>query len=128
MASGLKIFTLLVYKDLIVRKRHWRMFIFLQILVPIALFSLFQALRDYNIHSPVKITNNTFYPIQTKDELMNIDNGLTKLYYLPTNEYTDSIMNNTRHCLGLVSESKFKVFSYFGNIIVVFKEVYTCLS
>lgn len=106
MASGLKIFMLLLYKDLIVRKRHWRMIILLQTLVPIALFSLLQAVRDYSVQSPVKITENTYYPIQKKDDLMHLDNALTKLYYLPTNKYTSRIMESTRYCLGLLPDSK----------------------
>lgn len=113
MASGLKIFILLLYKDLIVRKRHWRMILFLQTLVPIALFSLLQAVRDFSAQSPVNVTENTYYPIQTKNDLIKIDNSLTKLYYLPKSNYTNMIMESTRYCLGLLPESKLKVLLYF---------------
>ncbi|XP_011141339.1 ATP-binding cassette sub-family A member 1 [Harpegnathos saltator] len=106
MASGLKVMALLLYKDLIVRKRHWRMIFFLQTLVPIALFSLLQAVRDFSVQSPVRVTENTYYPVQTKDDLlMNIDNALTKLYYLPQNDYTDRVMESARHCLKLLPEN-----------------------
>lgn len=112
----LRIFALLLYKDLIVRMRHWRTTLFLQTLVPIALFTLLQAVRDYSVQSPVKVTENTYYPIQTKNDLIDIENELNKLYYLPKNKYTDRIMNSTRYCLGLLPESKFKVVLYFLNV------------
>ncbi|XP_014485767.1 PREDICTED: ATP-binding cassette sub-family A member 1-like [Dinoponera quadriceps] len=105
MASRLKMFALLLYKNLIVRKRHWRTIIFLQTLVPILLFSLLQAVRDYSVKSPVNITKNIHYPIQTKADLTNIDHDLTRLYYLPKNNYTIRIMESTRYCLGLISEN-----------------------
>lgn len=106
MACGCKIFALLLYKNLIVRKRHWRMTILLQTLVPIALFSLLQAVRDYSVQPPVVMNESTYHPIQTQDKLMNIDNDINVIYYLPKNEYTDKIMESTRKCLGLVPDSK----------------------
>lgn len=107
MASEWKIFGLLLYKDLIVRMRHWRMTLFLQALVPIGLFVLLQAVRDFNAQPPTIINENTFYPIQTQDDLMEkLDNDLNNVYYLPKNAYTAKIMESARKCLGLVSESK----------------------
>ncbi|XP_029158875.1 LOW QUALITY PROTEIN: retinal-specific ATP-binding cassette transporter-like [Nylanderia fulva] len=106
MASGLKILGLLLYKDLIVRKRHWRMIIFLQALIPIGLVALLQAVRDFSANPPVIINETTFYPIQTQADLMEkLDNGLNNVYYLPKNPHIDMIMESARHCLGLVSEN-----------------------
>lgn len=107
MASTWKIFTLLLYKDLIVRKRHWRTTIFLQILLPIALFSLLQAMRDYSVQPPEKVNESTYYPIQTQDSLMEyLDNDIHFVYYLPENKYTNNIMKSVRDCLKLMPKSK----------------------
>lgn len=109
MTNGWKIFGLLLYKDLIVRMRHWRMILLLQALVPIGLFALLQAVRDFSAQSPIVINETTFYPIQSQDDLMEkLDNGLNNVYYLPRNPYTDKIMESARNCLGLLSESKLK--------------------
>ncbi|KAM0731026.1 Phospholipid-transporting ATPase ABCA3 [Formica fusca] len=106
MASGWKIFGLLLYKDLIVRKRHWRTILFLQAFLPIGLFALLQAVRDFSAQTPIKINESTFYSIQTQNDLMEkLDNDLNNIYYLPRSTYTDKIMESARNCLGLVSES-----------------------
>jgi len=109
MASGLKIFGLLLYKNLIVRKRHWRMTILLQALVPIGLVVLLQAVRDFSVQPPVKINESTYYPMYTQDELMKkINSELNKVYYVPKNtEITEKIMEPVRRCLGLMPESKY---------------------
>lgn len=108
MASEWKIFSLLLYKDLIVRKRHWGMTLFLQTLIPVGLFVLLQAVRDFNAEPPTIINGSTFYPIQTQDDLMeNINDELNNVYYLPKNAYTVKIMESARQCLRLVSESKY---------------------
>ncbi|TGZ53371.1 phospholipid-transporting ATPase ABCA3 [Temnothorax longispinosus] len=106
MASGWKIFGLLMYKNLIVRKRHWRSAIFLQALVPIVLFALLQALRDFSVQPPVVVNQSTYYPINTQDELMRkLDNDLHKVYYVPKNPYTEKIMESVRYCLVLLPKS-----------------------
>jgi len=110
MASGWKIFGLLMYKNMIIRKRHWRMTIFLQALVPIIVFTLLQAVRDFSVQPPVVVNVSTHYPLYTQDELMKrIDNALNKVYYVPKNAYTDKIMESVRHCLRLLPESKYKM-------------------
>ncbi|XP_018365508.1 PREDICTED: retinal-specific ATP-binding cassette transporter-like [Trachymyrmex cornetzi] len=106
MASGWKIFGLLMYKNMIVRKRHWRMTIFLQALVPIIVFALLQAVRDFSVQPPVVVNVSTYYPLYTQDELMEkIDHALNKVYYVPKNAYTDKIMESVRHCLRLLPEN-----------------------
>lgn len=83
------------------------MTLFLQALVPIGLFALLQAVRDFNAQPPTIINENTYYPIQTQDDLIKkIDYDLNNVYYLPKNTYTNKIMESARNCLGLVSESK----------------------
>lgn len=108
MASGWKIFGLLLLKDFIVRKRHWRMTILLQALVPIGLFALLQAVRDFSVESPVVVNTTTYYPVYTQDELMmKIDNDINKVYFLPENPHTEKIMESVRYCLHLLPDSEY---------------------
>ncbi|XP_011251490.2 retinal-specific ATP-binding cassette transporter [Camponotus floridanus] len=106
MASEWKIFGLLLYKDLIVRMRHWGMTLFLQALVPIGLFVLLQAVRDFNAEPPTILNESTYYPIQTQGDLMQtIDFGLNYVYYLPKNAYTFKTMESARKCLSLLPDN-----------------------
>lgn len=97
------------------------MILLLQALVPIGLFALLQAVRDFSAQSPIVISETTFYPIQSQDDLMEkLDNGLNNVYYLPQNTYTDKIMESARNCLGLLSESKFKKIAvYFRKNMII---------
>ncbi|XP_078049321.1 phospholipid-transporting ATPase ABCA3 isoform X2 [Augochlora pura] len=99
MANKIRIFGLLLYKNLKVRIRHWKSAIFLQCLVPIALFVLIQAIRDYTVQPPRIINESTYYPIETKDELTEINTQFTVLYYVPQNEYTEKIVEDIQMCL-----------------------------
>ena len=56
------------------------MILLLQALVPIGLFALLQAVRDFSAQSPIVINETTFYPIQSQDDLMEkLDNGLNNV-------------------------------------------------
>ena len=104
MASKMRIFGLLLYKNLIVRLRHWKMGIFMQCLIPVALFVLIQAVRDFSVQPPRVIKESTYYPIETKEELTVINRDFTFLYYVPKDAHTDSIMEDARMCLKMPSE------------------------
>ncbi|XP_076622006.1 phospholipid-transporting ATPase ABCA3 [Colletes latitarsis] len=104
MANRLRILRLLLYKNLIVRIRHWKSAIFLQCMVPIALFVLIQAVRDFSVQPPHVIKESTYYPIETKEELTEINRDFTFLYYVPQNEDTEKIVENARRCLKLTFE------------------------
>ncbi|XP_076222279.1 ATP-binding cassette sub-family A member 17 isoform X2 [Nomia melanderi] len=107
MANGIRIFGLLLYKNLLVRIRHWKSAVFLQCLVPITLFVLIQAVRDFSVQPPQVINENTYYPLEDTDELTDINMGYTYLYYMPQNEYTEKIIEDTRMCLKLPAEKVF---------------------
>lgn len=107
MANNMRTFALLLYKNLLIRCRHWKTTIFIQCLIPIALFVLIQAVRDFSVQPPRVINESTYYPIYTKDELTLINRDLTILYYVPQNSYTKNIVHDTRMCLGLPQESNY---------------------
>ncbi|CAL7939780.1 unnamed protein product [Xylocopa violacea] len=101
MMDKIRIFCLLLYKNLMVRGRHWKMTIFVQCLMPIALFTLIQAVRDYSVKPPRVINESSYYPIETKEELTVINREFLLLYYVPQNSYTESIIEDVRMCLNL---------------------------
>ncbi|KOC60391.1 ABC transporter A family member 6 [Habropoda laboriosa] len=105
MGSTIRTFGLLLYKNLLIRKRHWKMTIFLQCLVPITLFILIQAMRDFSVQPPRIINESTYYPIETKDKLTYLNREFTVLYYVPQNSYTESILEDVRMCLKLPKEN-----------------------
>jgi len=113
MVNTWKVLALLLHKNLIVRKRHWCMTLFLQALVPIGLFALLQAARDFSVELPKVINESTHYSVDTQDELMEyLHNNFSEIYYLPKNEYTDEIMESARNCLQLLPESKCYCYLY----------------
>lgn len=105
MKSDIRTFGLLLYKNLIIRRRHWKLTIFLQCLIPIALFMLIQAVRDFSVQPPRVINESTYYPIETKEELTVLNRDYTFLYYVPQNLYTETILEDVRMCLKLSHES-----------------------
>ncbi|XP_076395704.1 phospholipid-transporting ATPase ABCA3 isoform X2 [Megachile rotundata] len=102
MANNIRLFALLLYKNLIVRCRHWKTTLFVQCLIPIALFVLIQATRDFSVQPPRKINESTHYH---PDELTSINIDMTFLYYVPRNSYTQNLMNDIRLCLRLPYEN-----------------------
>lgn len=116
----MRTFNLLLYKNLLVRMRHWKTGLFLQSMVPIALFVLLQTVRDFSVQPRKVINESTYYPIETKEELTGaINRELTFIYYVPQNEYTENIMESTRVCLEMPSSSRC-CFLNFNFLIILF--------
>lgn len=110
MANKFRVFSLLMWKNYTVRKRHWKVSLLVEICIPLLLFVLTQVVRDFAVgnSSYVKIEiNDTIYPIQTKDEILRFMNDIkTFVYFVPKNNYTKDIMETTRGCLSLPENSK----------------------
>ncbi|XP_017876215.1 ABC transporter A family member 1-like [Ceratina calcarata] len=101
MGSKLRTFGLLLYKDVLVRKRHWKATIFLQCLIPLATFILIQSIRDLTVQPPLVINESTYYPIETKESLPMLNNEFSFLYYVPRNSYIRNVTESIRMCLQL---------------------------
>ncbi|KAI4504278.1 hypothetical protein M0802_000749 [Mischocyttarus mexicanus] len=100
MNEWCRVFGLLLRKNCIVRLRHWKVTLFIQILLPVILFALTQALRDLNSGPPTVITTNTYYPFKSKDDLLNlVRKSLIKIYFVPNDTSTKEFMNSTAKCL-----------------------------
>lgn len=107
MANKRGTFSLLMWKNLIVRKRHWKAGLFVQICLPFALFALTQLTRDLSATAPVRVENITHYDVIIKEEAFStIDMTANFIYFLPNNSFVDELMSETRLCLGLPSDSK----------------------
>lgn len=127
MASGWRVFILLLWKNFIVRRRHWLVSSLIQIGIPLLIFGLTQISRD-NI-SKYTINNNNpggnipdakdkYYPIWSKDDLIyTMKYRHTYLYYAPINNLTVNLMNLTAKCLTYPTESKCL---FFFNIFEIF--------
>lgn len=106
MASKWRVFALLMWKNLIVRKRHWKAGLFVQICLPFALFALTQLTRDLSATAPKRVENITHYNVITEEEAQEtIDMTANLVYYLPKNEFVDDLMYETGVCLGLPSDN-----------------------
>ena len=106
MKEKLRIFRLLLYKNFLVRKRHWKMGLFVEILIPLLLFLLIQACRDFSANQPQVFENNTYYELKTKGELITKVNYMTIIYFVPENRFTRTLMEKTRSCLKFPNDSK----------------------
>ena len=97
-----------MWKNLIVRKRHWKIGLLVQICLPVALFALTQLTRDLSATTPEKIEDDTFYPVRTKQDILEYINiGNTLVPFVPKNNFTEDLMEKTRNCLGLRAERKY---------------------
>ncbi|XP_043500226.1 ATP-binding cassette sub-family A member 7-like [Polistes fuscatus] len=100
MREWCRIFGLLLRKNFIVRLMHWKVTLFVQILLPITLFALMQALRDLNSGPPIVVTIDTYYPPKSEDDLLkNAKKSLLKIYFVPNDPSTEEFMKLTARCL-----------------------------
>jgi ATP-binding cassette subfamily A (ABC1) protein 3 len=106
MKEKLRIFRLLLYKNFLIRKRHWKMGLFVEILIPLSLFILIQACRDFSASQPEKCENNTYHDIKTKADLITKVNYMNIIYFVPENRFTRTLMEKTRGCLKFPNDSK----------------------
>ncbi|XP_066601076.1 phospholipid-transporting ATPase ABCA3-like [Prorops nasuta] len=106
MMEFFRIFSLIMYKNFIVRKRQWKMIFFFQMVIPLLLFLLTQAVRAFSVETPIKIPESTYYPIRNETELMErIQISYTYLYFIPNNKDTTRIIKQTRSCFPVSSNS-----------------------
>ncbi|XP_014231053.1 ATP-binding cassette sub-family A member 3-like isoform X1 [Trichogramma pretiosum] len=99
MKEKFRMFRLLLYKNYLVRKRHWKMGLFVEILIPVLLFMLIQACRDFSAQQPQEFVNNTYYETESKEELIQSANYQTMIYFVPENRFTRTLIEKTRKCL-----------------------------
>lgn len=60
VVSKFWVFQLLLYKNFLVRKKQWKLILFVEFLVPLLLFMLIQSGRDLSSEPPKKIDYDTY--------------------------------------------------------------------
>ena len=101
----LRIFKLLLSKNFLVRKRHWKMGLFVEIIIPFLLFLLIQSSRDFSADPLEHILENTTHEIITKNDLLQKFSITTTIFYVPITNFTTSIVEKMRVCLRLPKDS-----------------------
>ena len=108
-----RIFSLLMYKNFLVRKRHWKSAIFVQIMLPVLLFLFVQTIRTLILKpidspsKPSKNNNNSIYKISEMDILIKEHDYVLKyitIYYTPIDEFTNQTMTSVRDCLSFPND------------------------
>ncbi|XP_046465259.1 phospholipid-transporting ATPase ABCA3 isoform X1 [Neodiprion pinetum] len=103
MGDGWRIMYLLLHKNLIIRKRHWIGTI-AEVVTPACIIAIIMALRTLIPSGTTVVTNSTIYPVQNRTYLeSNFFPDLLRIFYLPQNDFTTSLMENSTECLGIAS-------------------------
>lgn len=91
----LRKFGLVVWKNLLLRKRHWIVTSF-EIVIPVALFILAAVIRSQLRSPDVTHVSANYFPIQNEDNVTSniLGHCNTTVLYAPNNTCTSSIMNN----------------------------------
>lgn len=94
----LKTLWILLHKNFLVRKKSWFHTVLFQCFIPLFLISVFSSLVRYS-HVTVDQFNDTFYEIETINDLLQSIDHRNILYYTPNNSKTWEIMDRARKCL-----------------------------
>lgn len=98
IAEKMRTCKLLLYKNFLVRKRHWKMGLFVEFAIPLLLLGSIWEVRNLASHPSVERNESIIYPIQEKSDFFP-ERG-TKIYVVPDNPFVTSYMEEVRHCLG----------------------------
>jgi hypothetical protein len=92
----LRKFGLVVWKNLLLRKRHWIVTSF-EIVIPVVLFILAAVIQSLLQPSAAIHVSASYRPIQNEDEVTSYISSVcnTSVLYAPNNTFTRSIMDNT---------------------------------
>jgi hypothetical protein len=92
----LRKFGLIVWKNLLLRKRHWIVTSF-EIVIPVVLFILIAVIRS-QLKSPDVVVNVSanYFPIQEENEVTSYISYFCKntVLYAPNNSFANCIMGN----------------------------------
>lgn len=132
-----RVFLLLLWKNFVVRRRHWIVSSLLQIGIPLLIVGLIQLSRD-NITKYSHGYPNTYpdgndqnikdeyYPVKTKYDLLREYefSRPSYLFYAPKNGFTENLMNLTASCLSSPTHKTSGIYISFYNIIYFFFDLF----
>ncbi|XP_046753811.1 phospholipid-transporting ATPase ABCA7-like [Diprion similis] len=102
LSTRVKHLGLLLYKNILVRKRHLINTI-VEILLPACIVLIILAVRSHLDVEPIHVRNNTYYEMRTSTDVVR-DNSraLFRLYYKPQTVVTKNLMKNVAQCMGIL--------------------------
>ena len=102
----LRIFGLLLYKNFLVRKRHWKMALFVEILIPLLLFVSIWGARNLVARPPTELGKHAYL---AQDQELHLPEGRKHLFVVPNNDFIKNIMKDVRECFKMnPGDSKYK--------------------
>lgn len=101
--ESLRTFIPLLYKTWLIRKKHWRRVLILQIAFPFLLLMLMKSVRDFN--TPPQEREEYSLEMDTLEE--NQFHPDLNIYFSPSNDETKDVMKSVTTCLELESTSIF---------------------
>lgn len=101
----------ILWKNYIIRKRHWLLTL-LTIIIPTILFAFFGYARSKTAGVSKNFVNTTSYnePIDIHDLYKKINRHDTKLYYAPNTQFTEEIVNLARLKLHILHDGTFNIY------------------
>ncbi|XP_015521738.2 retinal-specific phospholipid-transporting ATPase ABCA4 [Neodiprion lecontei] len=92
----------LIYKNIIVRKRHL-IGTLIEILLPACIVATILAVRSNLDVEPIHVRNSTYYEMRTSSEVVrDTSRSRVRLYYKPQTELTKNLMRNVTECMGIL--------------------------
>lgn len=104
IAEWLRVFRLLLYKDFLVRKRHWKSTVIIQLVLPFLVFIMCLAIRDLSSEKPKKVDHDTYDAMKSSKDLLEYYSKVPTLLYSPNNTETHKLMKKVQKCLAMKSK------------------------
>lgn len=99
LREKLRVFGLLLYKNFLVRQRHWKVALFVEILIPILLFASVWDIRNEVAAPPQRAGKNETYDIRSIANHRPDRNP--RLHVVPYPPFIKALMEDVRQCLGM---------------------------
>lgn len=136
LADQRRILKLLLWKNFVIRKRHWLVSLLFQIIIPLLIFGCTQIPRDetsrasrFNEINSIPSNNDQdmrdeYFPKLTINEVQYRFKP-KHLYFAPQNYFTEDLMKRTASCLSFPNKGKFLflLFKYNILIFIIFKNL-----
>ncbi|KAJ8686330.1 hypothetical protein QAD02_022124 [Eretmocerus hayati] len=119
--NKLRIFLLLIYKNFLVYKRHWKTTIFIEIFIPILIFGSLWSIRNVAAKPP------TVHKNETHDAEPIIQNFQSTIFAAPDNELIQSFMSNVLGCLKVQQVKNLNLFKTEEELIASYQNQSTKL-
>ena len=110
MAGKLKIFSLLMRKNFLVRRRSWIASLIGEFLVPFGLVLSIWAVRNFSSNAPRVISNNTIYELNDQQSIIGQGTfeNYVNVYFAPANDFTQLLISDAVACTQINNSCKYK--------------------